>query len=109
MGKNYPGTRISWHRMDACFRLVLHYYFQAKTNSEFESMVVSSKNFTKKEAEIIIKHWKKEIYPVKKSIAEWMWKLGREIDSNFNSNLKKLKKSGFNIIENKQKNVKSTK
>ena len=100
--KNYPGTRIPWYRIDACFRLSLHYYFNAKNNLEFENIILTSENFSKKEKEAILNHWKKEIYPVKKHIAEWMWELSREINLNFKTNLKELNKLGFKIISKKQ-------
>lgn len=67
-----------------------------------------SKNFTKKEQKLIINHWKKEIYPVEKPIAAWMWGLGSEIDLNFNTNLKQLKKTGYQIVKT-NKNVKPIK
>lgn len=92
MGRSYKKQRI-----EMCSRLALHYYFNdTNTIAEFEALITGSgKNLEKFEKEGILKHFKKEVYPVDKKIAEWMWGLGSKIDINFHSQIKKLKKEGF--------------
>jgi len=94
-------TAPKW-RVEICIRLCLHYYFESKTNEEFEKRVIKSMGrHEKEERPLVLKHFKKEIYPVDKKVAYWMWGFGREINLNFYTKYKELKKLGL-VIESKK-------
>ena len=79
-------------RIEICIRLALYHYFFSKTIKGFENFMRKHKNLEKWEIEGVLKHFKKEVYPVDKKIIKWMLSIGRDININFYSNLKKWNK-----------------
>lgn len=80
-------------------RVVMSYYFNCNATKEFEDWINTPGDLKKWEQVGVLAYFKKEIYPVDKEIAKWIWGLGREININFYSKLKELKKSGYNLIQ----------
>lgn len=102
--KNFPGTRIPWFRMNACMKLALHYYFNAESKSEFEHIINKSSGYSLSERRAVQKYFEDQIYPVDKSLAQWMWEMGGE-KYYFKTLLAELKKT-HTITKKKKLNVK---
>jgi len=86
-------------RIDICINLCFHYYFDADTYAEFENIVNLCFD-DNNESEIILKFFKREIKPIDKQIAFWLWSLcGRDAKRNFKTQIKRLEKSGYKIVK----------
>lgn len=91
--------RIPKWRIDGCIRLCMHYYFEDKNIKEFEKHLKANK-FDKGEVPRILYFFKKEIYPVDKQVAKWLWNYqGSNSNIKLKSRMNELKKIGYKIVK----------
>lgn len=75
-------------------RVILYRYLDTKSNDKFEAYINKNvgADMTSDEAAALIKHFRKEIYPVDKTIISWMMVNLNKNEIKFHSKFKEMKK-----------------